>query len=299
MTLRNLEIFTAVADHGNMTRAAKALFISQSSISQCIAEIEQKYGVLLFERLSSGLRLTQTGEGLVHHARSLLLAEKAVEDFLSHESRNLRLRIGATATVGACIISGIVAEMQKRIPDIDQRIHVANTSAIEEMILKNELDIALIEGNVKSPDIVAKAATGDRLVLICSSKHPFCKRDSIRVEELDGVPLILREVGSGTRAHCEEILQLGGISPDIRFDCISFDAILDAVENNLGVSLISERLATKWAEKGDFHVCDIKGAEIDRNFRLIHHKNKYFTEPLHLFAVVCSNTDYHQYMLES
>jgi len=298
MTLRSLEIFTAVVDHGSMTRAAKVLFISQSSISQCIAEIEQKYDVLLFERLPSGLSLTPTGKALVHHARNLLAAEKAIEDFLSHESRKLHLRIGATATVGACIISGLAAEMQKHIPDIDLRIHVANTRAIEEMILKNELDIALIEGNVKSPDIVVKTETDDRLVLICSVKHPFHERDSIHVKELDGVPLILREVGSGTRAHCEEILQLGGIKPNIRFDCISFDAILDAVENDLGVSLVSERLAAKWQEKGGFHVCSIKGAEIDRSFRLIHHRNKYFTEPLHLFTVICSNTDYHQYMLE-
>ena len=292
MTLRSLEIFTAVVEYGSMTSAAKALFISQSSISQCIAEMESKYGVHLFERLSGGLRLTHTGETLVFHAKKLLAAEKEVLDLLNHESHNPRIRIGSSTTIGACIISELVSEMKIHLPDVSQYICVSNTRAIEDMILKNDLDIALVEGNVRSQDIKVRTATTDCLVLLCSINHPFCGRASVHIDELAGEPLILREVGSGTRAHFEEVMLSTGLDMNIRWSSSGFDAILDAVEHNLGVSAVSERLAKKWMSRGDLHTCAIDGADFTRSFKLIYHKNKFFTEPLHLFAEICCNTVY-------
>ena len=299
MTLRNLEIFAAVAECGNMTKAAEKLFISQPSVSLTIAEIEREYDISLFERISGRLHLTQTGEALMGYARKMMEMEQEMEQFLTHESLSYCIRVGATITVGSALISSIIAEMKTTMPNVNYHVTVASTHVIEEMLVKGEVDIALVEGDIKSRNLEVKNIIYDRLVLICSNQHSFQKRATVHIKDLAGVPLILREEESGTRKQLENAVRQNGIEITVRWSSCSYSAIIDAVEHDLGVSVISEMLVRKRIKTGAFHMCNIVGADLGRSFKLVHHKNKYVTEVLTRFAEICRRSSFLENIFET
>ena len=290
MTFRNLQIFSKVAELGSMSKAAEALYISQPSVSLAISDIEREYNVLLFDRVSRSLYLTYSGEKLLEYANSILYMREEMEEFLNNESANPCIRIGATATVGACIMSPIISDLLQSIPNLKHEVLVANTLIIEDLLLKSKLDIGLVEGTVRNPNLETKEVIRDRLVFTCSTDHRFMGRKSIRLEELDNEPLILREPGSGTRAQLEDLLKIKGFQCNIRWSCYNIEAIKDAIMHNLGVSVMSERLVRDSLQRRELWVCDIEGSdEFNRTFKLAYHRNKVFTDSMNQFVQACSD----------
>jgi len=287
MTLRNLQIFLAVAETGSMSRAAKALYMTQPSISQDISEVERTYKVVLFERKNHRLKLTPTGEILVQYAKKVLNAAQETENFLNYESSHPRIRVGCTAIIGAYIMSPIVVKLHEAVPGIVHHVCVANTMIIVDKLLKGELDIALVEGSVTDPNLEVRTVIRDELVLICAQNSPFYTRESIDIHELSGVPLILSEIGSGTRSQIENVLRKNDIEENMCWGCYNFAAIIDAVKHNLGVGIISERIAKKDNIKDILHVCKITGADMSCNYQLVYHSNKIFPTSLIEFIRIC------------
>ena len=284
MTQRNLEIFVSVAECGKMSDAARAMYISQSSVSQAIAEIEKKYGVLLFERLSKSLYLTETGKRFLEYARQALSLNLKIEEFLHNASSHRHLRVGATITVGTCAISTIVSRLEARFPDLRAEVCVANTHLLEEMMLRNELDISLVEGRVTSPDLLVEKAVDDRLVAISSLTHPLCGQKEISIHQLAGQPLILREQGSGTRAQLENCMAELHLPVNVLWTCYNTEAIINAVADGHGLSVISQRLI---AGRGDLWSMRIRDVNFDRSFDLVFHKDKFLTDALRSFMDIC------------
>jgi len=286
MTIRNLEIFTKVAELGSMSGAAKHLYITQPSVSLAIAEIEHEYDVKLFDRVGNRLRLTPTGQQLLEYTTSILHQYKEMERFLKDESHSASIRIGATATVGQYIIAPIIEQLKGENPDIKCHVTVASTSVIEEALLKSELDIGFVEGDISSTALVVKPIMTDELSVICSPEHPFHLRTSIRVEELNGQNFVLREEGSGTRAKVEDILRAHQIKYSPQWSCSSFGAIKEAVMHNLGITIISPRVVRHELANGDLWACRIEGASFKRTFDLVYRQNKFFTGSLKRFIEI-------------
>ena len=291
MTSRHLEIFSAVADCGSMSRAARQLQITQPSISQAISDIEREYGLLLFERVNKHLYLTDAGRNLLPYAKRFLSLESEIDEFLRKAAGIKRIRIGATVTVGTCIISPLAAQLENRIPTIRTEVTVGNTQTIETKLLNGELDIGLVEGRVSSPDLRTEHAIGDTLVFICSMDHPFCGREKISIRELAGQPLILREQGSGTRAQLENQLRQNAIVPDVRWDCCNTEAILNAVGYNHGVSVLSRRLVENYAQSHRLWVAEFSDADFHRFFDLVYYKGKLPGEETRAFMDICHRFD--------
>lgn len=287
MTLRSLEIFNAVVKTGSMSAAAKLLCITQSSVSQVIIEMEKEYDVVLFERMKNGLRLTASGEEVLKYVKNILLLNDELTNVLNHESKSLRLRLGATITVGSTVMRDIVKNLEDNYPDVIHTVSIANTEIIEKMILENELDIGLVEGIIKSPDIVVKMAMMDRLVFICSNKHRLYGKETISIKDLEDEKLILRESGSGTRAQLIDELRNNNITPNIVWSSYTHEAIISAVEDNLGVSVISKRLVKKLYDKGELWIADFSDSDFTRSFKLAYHKDKHFTLPMKTFVEIC------------
>lgn len=219
MTYRFLEIFMAVVECGKMSEAAKKLYITQSSVSQAIAAIEKEYGILLFERLSHGLYLTEDGRELMAYAKKIMATKSDMEEFLSNSKYSRRLRVGATVTVGTCVISPILKSVRRSLPNVDMSVFVSNTREIEERLLNNELDIGLVEGIVHSPELVHQDVIRDSMVLICPPGHRFWGAAKVDAAELCSEPLVLREKGSGTRASFEEQMSRLGYPVRVRWEC--------------------------------------------------------------------------------
>ncbi|AVD35033.1 LysR family transcriptional regulator [Clostridioides difficile] len=283
MTIRSLEIFVKVAECGKMSEVARNMYITQSSVSQAISEIEKEYGVKLFDRISKKLYLTEAGKKLLGYGRHLLAVNEEMNDCMKHCAKNIRIRVGATVTVGTCLISPIMLELYKVNPLIEPEVFVEDTRLIAKKLLNSELDIAIVEGKIKHPDIVTKSIINDNLVLICSHKHEFYKRDSIKVSELSNQPLIMRELGSGTRAQLEKQLKELKIPMNIRWSCYNSEAILRAVVDNFGIAVISELLIEDYLKKHLLWACDIEGINLHRTFDIAYHRSKFFTENISAF----------------
>ena len=206
MTIRHLKIFIEVAESGKMTAAAEKLFISQPTVSQAIRELEEYYGVLLFERLNRKLYITEAGKKLLSYAKIVVRQYDTLEEKMFSLNKVEKIRIGATVTVGECVLSDIINRLRKENPRVTIYSYANNTEIIEEKLLNGEIDIGIVEGKVKSNDLIVIPEMKDRLVLICSTDHPFAKKRTINIKELNDQEFAMREKGSGTRELFENYM---------------------------------------------------------------------------------------------
>ena len=264
-TLRQLKIFVVTAEHRKMSVAADQLYISQSSVSQTISDLEKEYGIILFERKSRELQITEVGKLLLENAKKIVNINEALEaDMKSY--RSIRpLRIGATMTVGPTILVKLIKDFKEKYQDVDVTVKVTNTTHIEKLLLHNELDVALVEGIINNPAIVSKKSFNDKLVFICGKNSPFSGKDQVSIYELAKQPFILREKGSGTRAIFEGVMKNYQIDYSVQWESISVGAILSAVANNFGIGVLSDREASNMPPEL-IDVFSVKEHEFNRYF---------------------------------
>ncbi len=280
MTLRHYAVFVAVCDRMNMTAAAEKLFMSQSAVSQTIAEMETHYGVRLFERLSRKLYLTQPGEKLLGYARHIIRMNAEAEAEMRTLQKTGAIRLGASVTIGACLLPGLVAAFRDTYPGPPIEVTENNTEAIQQMIVDDRLDLGLVEGDVTLRDVVTRALLEDELILICARSHPFATRGSINPALLADEDFVLREVGSGTRRTFERAMAAANVPWRATWTCNNADAIKSAVAAGLGISIISRRAVERELEDGLIGTATVEGLRFLRDFKLIYHKNKYLTEAM-------------------
>lgn len=277
MTIRDLEIFVAVAESGHIGSAANKLYISQPTVSHVISQIEETYHVKLFERLSRKLYITETGEELLQYARHLLANFRDMEHYLYHASEQICLHIGASLTVGSFFLAGMVTKFERENPNIRVRVYIDNTKNIISRILDGSLDVAVVEGDVSSDDVLEKVVYEDELVLICGKSHPFACRKSVRLSELKNMDFVLREEGSGTRDFLINLTEKRGIPIVEKWVCHSSDSIINIVAAGQGVSILSKSLVL---HEPDVVQVPIVNMALKRKFRLVYHKDKYLSSAL-------------------
>lgn len=283
-TLRQLKVFVTTAEHKKMSLAAKHLFISQPTISQIISDLEKEYNIELFERKGKELKITRAGELLLENAKKMV----AINDALIQDMKNLHsirtLRIGATMTIGNNLIANVAKGIESLHPDIDTYVKVTNTAHIEMLLLRNELDIALVEGIIHHPEIISIPVLKDELCVICSKTNPLANKTQIEISDLNKQAFILREKGSGTRAIFERTMDAHQIEYKIKWECASNSAIIDAVSNNLGIGFVSIRSVSDKVAQGKIHICHLKNVKMERDFFLSSYKNHPITSQINDFV---------------
>lgn len=286
MTLRHLLIFIEVAKCGKMSKAASNLFISQPTVSQVISELESHYNVKLFERYPKSLYITEKGKIFLEQAKQVIESFNTLEDIMKNPEYHESIHIGVTVTVGSCVISTLVKEFKKKYPSVKVKIYVSNTRNIEEKLLKNELDLGLVEGIIKSPILITKPIINDYLVLVCGNEHPILKKEWLELKDLEKETFILRENGSGTRELFINFLYSKGIDIDISWECSNPSAIIQGVIDNLGLSVISARLVENEVKNKKIHIIHTESFLWPRAFKLVYHKNKYTRTAIKNFSLI-------------
>lgn len=292
MTIRHLRIFIEVVDSGKMSTAAEKLYISQPTVSQAIRELEEHYGVLLFERLSRKLYITPKGERLLSYARNVVKQFDDMEEMMLKGNYVEKIRIGATNTVGNCILGDVIRSFKEINPHIEVYSYVNNTKDVEEKLLRSELDIGIVEGNVKSQDLISIPEVNDFLVLICAKDHPLAKKKTVKLKDLENVKFAMREQGIGTRELFERYMLENGIPIKIGFEANSSDMIKKAVINNQCLAVISIRLVEEEIKAGKIHVILNTNSDWDRYFSVVYHKNKVITKEMQNLIEIVKNYKY-------
>jgi DNA-binding transcriptional LysR family regulator len=289
VTIRHLKIFIEVADSGKMSIAAARFFISQPTVSQAIRELEEHYGILLFERLSKKLFITEKGKKLLNYARNVVKQFNDMEEMMFKSDYVEKIKIGATITVGSCLLSEVIKGFKEANPAVETYSYVNNTQIIEEKLLRSELDIGIVEGKIKSPDLISIPEVDDCLILACSTQHAFAKKKNIKLSELSNEKFAMREQGSGTRELFERYMINNGLAIRIAYEGNSSSAIKRAVIENQFLAVISIRLVEEEIKSGQIHVIQNMECDWDRYFSVVYHKNKFVTDEMKSLIEVVKN----------
>lgn len=283
LTIRHYKIFKKVAETKSMSEAAKQLYISQPTISQTIAEIEKHYDIKLFDRYPKKLYLTAAGIKLLDFVNPLIYSFDNINSLSLNNNWKTPLKLGATHTVAECILSDIINNVNQKTDNIDFYVDVNNTETCENLILDNKLDFAIVEGIIKSKDIVTIPIASDCLIFVYGKNHPFASLKKINLYNLANQNFILRENGSGTRKLFEEQMASLNITYNIKWECANFNAIKIATINNHGIGVISARMIEKELENGELFIVNLKDCIWQRDFYLCYHKSKTLTPDFNLF----------------
>lgn len=287
MTFRHFQIFVSVCDTMNMTSAANKLYMSQSAVSQAIADLERHYQTHLFERLGKKLYLTHAGDVLAGYARHILRMNLDAEQDLRNLNQSGTLRIGASVTIASTLLPELVSAIHREQPGVRLELKEENTRTLEGLILADKLDIGLAEGETHSPDIIKRPFATDALLLVCGPTHPFASRAYVTKEELAEENFILREHGSGTRSCFEASMARLHLPWKSNWTCSNTESIKNALIEGLGISTLSERAIVCELSEGTLHPFTVEGLAFPRQFQLIYHKNKYLTIAMKQFIRLC------------
>ncbi|ABX42153.1 LysR family transcriptional regulator [Lachnoclostridium phytofermentans] len=283
MTIRHLRIFNEVAQSGKMSIAAAKFYVSQPTVSQAIKELEEHYGVLLFERLSKKLHITEKGRQLLSYSKQVVEQFDFLESKMFETTGYEKLKVGSTITVGSCLINDILNSYQELNNEVDVYSYVNNTHNIEEKLLNSELDIGLVEGRVKSSDLVSIPAVDDYLVLVCSANHSFAKKKSFTSKDLAGEKFVMREEGSGTRELFENYLDEQGVSINVSMVANCPTAMVRSVIDNQCLAVLSIRLVDEYVKSGSIVVIKNRDTTWNRSFSIVYHKNKFISKHMDEF----------------
>ena len=291
MTLRHLNIFIGVCELLNMTKTAEKLNMTQPAVSQAVAELEDFYSVKLFERLGKKIYLTSAGEKLLNYAIHAVNFSKEMQEKMKEFSSSFSVKIGASITVGSCVLIPLLQELNKRYSDNRVFSIVDNTTKLEKMLLEDKIDIALVEGIVKSEYLTIKEFMEDELVLVVAAQHMFAKLDYVDKEMLAQEKFFLREQGSGTRDLFEKVMAENEASWTLAGEFNNSEAIKQAVYKGLGVTVISRRAVCKELKEGLLKIVDISQFDFKRKFKIVYHKNKFLSEALQEIILIAEKIE--------
>lgn len=237
----------------------------------------KNYNVKLFERLSQKLYITEEGERLLSYARHIIGSFEEMEKALREMESSPHLHIGCSVSVGTYLLNDLWDKIEEKYPGCRIVATVDNTSAIENQVLHNDLDLAIVEGIVKSEELVRIPVFQDELVLLCGKTHPFAKKKTITFRDLEGVNFISREKGSTERNQLERVMEEHDLSLNRCLNCTNTEAIKKAVMHGRGIAILSDMLVKKECESGDMIVLRLEDMHFVRQIHLIYHKNKYLS----------------------
>ena len=288
MTLRHIRIFLTVCQEGfHVTRAAEALHMTQPAVSLAIRELEEYYGVRLFDRIGRRLQITEAGMRLRESGNHIVAMFDRMEKGLRNWDAFGVLRVGASLTIGSQLMPGYVRAFRESHPDTEVRVTVATSALLEQKLLDNALDFALMEGVVHVPSIVSEAYMEDHLAVLCPAGGRFRQGQVLTQAEFRSQPLLLREHGSGTRETFERAVGQAGFSVTPAWEAMSNRALLNAVASGLGLSVLSARIAAEEVARGRVVSVEVEGLDFRRQFHIIYHRDKFLTASALAFMELC------------
>jgi DNA-binding transcriptional LysR family regulator len=294
LTLRQLQIFVAIADRGGTTAGAGALALSQSATSAALIELEGVLGTQLFDRVGKRLILNDHGRSLLPNARSVLQSTAAIAaQFGAHgEPTAYNLRVSASTTIANYILPAVIARFYALHPATQVEIDVGNTSDVIAAVEAFDADVGFIEGPCLKTSITVIPWMLDELVVVCAPSHPLAsgtRQRTVSLQALRESRWLFREPGSGTREAVEHALLPHLHHLRLHMQLGSAEAIRQAVAEGLGVTCLSRHIVEDMLRLGRLVQLKTALPKLQRHFSLIHQRDKYLTSSLKLFNAFCLN----------
>jgi len=277
LTLDQLRIFLAVAEREHVTRAAEALNLTQSTVSNAINALETRHDVRLFDRVGRRIELTAEGRDFLEHARAIMALARTAEATLAELSgvRRGSLTVFASQTISGYWLPAQLVRFSRAYPQVGLKLEIGNTAQCARAVLAGAADLGFIEGEVDEPALAADVVAQDQLVVVVGPEHPWRTRPPTLPQDLTGTEWALREAGSGTRSSFEAALRGFGIRPDelhVTMELPSNEAVCAAVAASQLATAVSETVAQAGIGTGRLFRMDCSLPT--RAFRLIRHQER-------------------------
>jgi LysR family transcriptional regulator, transcriptional activator of the cysJI operon len=272
-----LKVFCTVAETKSFSKTSEIIHLTQPAVSLQIQALEEVYETKLFDRSSSTVNLTPSGEVLYKYAKEILNLYAAAEKVIGEITGLVKgsISIGASSTIGNYLLPGVITDFKRTHLKIKIHLLVGNTKRVVELLNSGNIDLGLVEGEVTRQKMQVEKLIPDELLLVVPALHPWARKKEVSINELTKEPFIFREGGSGTRQMIEKFLSSHGVSShDLKIAMVlgSTEAIKAAVENGLGISIISRWSARKEIKYGTLSLLRIKEQKMVREFSLISNK---------------------------
>jgi DNA-binding transcriptional LysR family regulator len=291
MNIRQLEVFLSVVENESFSKGAAASFLTQSTVSQHIAALEEELGVILLDRTGRKVVPTEAGKLLLQHTRRILAT---VEDTSQAMARyrgleEASLTVGASNIPAGYMVPLAVSSLIERHPGISVTVMTGDSSDVVAQLEREEIEIGVVGTRFANQRVVFTPLGHDRLGLIVPASHRWCDRREIQLKDLADEPFITREPGSGTRKTVEEALRGAGIDPRaliVRAGFGSNEAVKNAVAQGVGVAFVSELSVQKDVKSGDLAIKPVQSLKISRSFFLACRKGRRLSHPAVAFKEV-------------
>jgi DNA-binding transcriptional LysR family regulator len=286
-TLRQLEVFLAVARADSVSRAAEGLAMSQSAVSGALSDLEDQFDVQLFDRIGKRLQLSALGRSIRVRAEAVLEQARDLEGALASRKEVGHLRVGATLTIGNYVAVPLMARFMREQSGAELTLSVGNTEEIARQVANFEIDVGLIEGEIEHADLDVTPWRDDQLVVFCAPGNPLARKRALSDEDLRAVPWIVREVGSGTRQTFDRAMR--GLLPELNIALAlqHTEAIKAAVAEDLGVGCISKLALEDAFARGTLKPCRVPQRDFRRQFFFLLHRQKYRTTAIERWLELC------------
>ena len=296
LTLRQFEIFCAVAQNGTTVAAAESVALSQSATSAALQQLEQGLGVQLFERVGKRLVLNDAGRALLPQALAVLEQARGIEQAFSARAANMpvRLRVAASTTIGTYALPEVLARLARSHPLVRVDLQIANTQEVGEAVLAMEVDMGLIEGSSHWQGLEVEPWLRDELVIVASPQDPLTEQarsKPLGVAALRKAAWLLREAGSGTREMVEHALLPHLHQLPAAATLGSSEAIARGVEQGLGISCLSRVLVQSQLQTQALEILPTTLPRMWRHFSLVQRAGKRRSPALQAFVDACKASE--------
>jgi DNA-binding transcriptional LysR family regulator len=263
MSLDQFATFATVAKHLNVTRAANQLHISQPAISRKLKLLQETYQSKFYRRGGRGIQLTKAGEIFLRECRSILSQMENLKKKLSNEREQSIasvLVVGSSYGPSETILPSLVALFRRSHPGTQVDVRTKDGRGIEQMVLKSEVEIGLVSLIGRSPVLTVEPFSEEEILPFVSVRHPMARKSNITLQEFSRAPLVVRRGAQGDMGPTERLLHnlaRRGWKPNIVMRCESFQMVKAAVENRVGVGLLSRAIVMNRVNEGKLKILNV------------------------------------------
>ncbi|HKO89211.1 MAG TPA: LysR family transcriptional regulator [Burkholderiales bacterium] len=287
MADRRLQVFHAVAKQMSFTKAADVLFMTQPAVTFQIKQLEEHFNTRLFERGHGKISLTPAGEVVLKYAEKILSLSAELDTRLREMTGRLSgpLLVGASMTIAEFMLPRVLGEFKSQHPEVQPKLTVGNSEAIEGRVAEHTLDIGLIEAPTHQPSLQTEVVCEDELQVIVTADHPFAKAKTLSPKQLIGHPFVSRETGSGTREFTDLYFRNAGIEAkdlSVIMELGSSEAIKGVISTGLGFSVLSKMTVEKEQKLGELIAIPLQ-PKLLRSLSMVYPKEKFRSRLVNTF----------------
>ena len=287
-TLRQLEVFLAIARHKNTFLAAEDLYMSQSAVSAALKTLEKAYEIQLFDRIGKRLELNEVGKTLRRKAESLLAHAREFDEDLKGHDQIGHLKIGASFTIANHLAVNYLASYLTEYPGAEVDFSVANSPEIVSRVLNYEVDLGMIESEVNHSELELIPWMDDELIVFCSPDHPLARKGKLSDRDILENRWILREAESGARQTFNRAFTSLLPRLDVYFEFKHNEAIKKAVESGLGIGCLSQIVLQGNFREGSLIPLKLsRKHQMKRTFYIALAKNRYRKRAVDAWVRTC------------